>query len=285
MKRESLAVLGPMGTFTERAAIKYKMLSKKDVKFSYYPTMRKTIEAIGSSCELGILPIENTLDGYVQIILDLLMQANVKIIHEVVLPIRFAFIANTKKIEDVNRIYVQFKTENQCLDFIEKTENKRIVTTSSNSESYEKCKNGKAYDSAIIPVHMLTDDIRQRYPLIIEDVTDSKENETRFLILSQNLMQKEKNNDSQKKWKTLLVIHNDNDRPGLLVDILHRFAEENINLLSIISRPTKKGLGSYNFFIDIEGCYQRDGKVREIVEKVMGIYSIQVLGSYYRVEE
>ena len=53
-------------------------------------------------------------------------------------------------------------------------------------------------------------------------------------------------------WKTLLVVHDDSDRPGLLVDILNIFSADGINLKSIISRPTKKGLGNYNFFIDGE---------------------------------
>lgn len=274
-----VAVLGPPGTFTEKAAQKYLKLKHLDCQLEYYTSLRKTFDAVGKECILGVIPIENTLDGFVQMILDLLTHSQLKIIHEIVLPIRFAFVANCD-ISLVDNVYTQFKSRNQCLDFLEQFSDKRIITTDSNSESYESVLNGNCSDGAIIPMHLIDD--QSKFKTIIPDVADSLDNQTRFIVLSNTLNEEESLDES---WKTLLVIHDDSDRPGLLVDILNFFSDEGINLKSIISRPTKTGLGNYNFFIDVEGCYQRNEVVKKAIEKVTKDFNIRVLGSYYRVEE
>lgn len=274
---DRIAVLGPKGTYTEKAAKEYMGIRGIEGELSYYKSLRKTFDAVGRDCVLGVIPIENTLDGFVQIILDLLTHSELKIIHEIVLPISFAFIANGP-MEEITDVYAQFKSKNQCTDFVENMTDKKIYITESNSESYDKVKKGCCHTGAIVPTHMLA--YGDEFPTVVEGVADSFDNETRFVILS-----KEDNTDIavDANWKTLLVVHDDSDRPGLLVDILNIFSGHGINLKSIISRPTKKGLGNYNFFIDVEGCYQRNEKVREAVSHVTEAFKIRVLGSYYRV--
>jgi len=272
-----IAVLGPKGTYTEKAAKEYMKIKGLKGELKYFKSLRKTFDSVGTDCKLGVIPIENTLDGFVQIILDLLTHSNLNIIHEIVLPVRFAFIGNAP-LEEIEEVYAQFKSKNQCTDFLEEIIEKKVYITESNSESYEKVINGGLRTGAIVPMHVLKE--KYQFHTIIKDIADSIENETRFIILSRN-----ENNDNvfDKVWKTLLVIHDDSDRPGLLVDILNIFSDEGINLLSIISRPTKKGLGNYNFFIDVDGCYQRDEHVKLAIKKVTKKYKIRVLGSYYRV--
>ncbi len=279
----NIAVLGPEGTYTEKAAKEYMVSQGLNGEINYYSTMRKTMAAIGDTCDYGVLPVENTLDGFVQIILDLLTHAQLKIIHEIVLPIRFGFISNAQTLEDVRRVYTQFKTQNQCLNFMENFSSECIVTTSSNSVSYKMIVDGEEGDGAIVPMHFLNQ--AQTFPLAIDNVTDSMDNETRFLVLATSLNDELDEIGENKKWKTSIVIRDDQDRPGLLADILNLFAQENINLVSIMSRPTKKGLGTYNFFIDVEGCYQRNEKVKKVVGNAMKKYNVIVLGSYYRVEK
>jgi len=274
-----VAVLGPPGTFTEKAAQKYLRIQNLDSDLMYYTSLRKTFDAVGKECILGVIPIENTLDGFVQMILDLLTHSELKIIHEIVLPIRFGFVANDD-LSAITNIYTQFKSRNQCLDFLEQFSDKRIIVTDSNSESFESVLNGNSSDGAIIPIHLI--DEQSKFKTIISDVADSLDNQTRFIVLSNKFNAEE---SFDKLWKTLLVIHDDSDRPGLLVDILNFFANEGINLKSIISRPTKTGFGNYNFFIDVEGCYQRNEVVKKAIEKVTKDFNIRVLGSYYKVEE
>lgn len=275
-----IATLGPKNTFTDLAAHKYLSLNSQEMKPTYYSSIIKTFNAIGSDCEYGILPIENSIDGYVQVTLDLLAKGDLKIIHEVVLPIDFMFISKKRNPAEIKTLYVQFKSHNQCLNFIEGLGNIDIVTTPSNGTSYNEFLNNDACDAVIIPSHILDD--RADYQQKIEHVADTLENETRFVILSTKLNE---NEIAKTQWRSSFVVQNDKDRPGLLSDILNIFAEKNINLKSIISRPRKNGLGNYNFFIDVEGCWQRDSIVKIAVETIMKDYNIKILGSYYTVEK
>lgn len=278
-----IAVLGPAGTFTERAANRYMEKLNINGELSYYKTLKKTFEAIGNECKYGVIPIENTLDGFVQIILDQLATTELKIIHEIIMPIRFGFLSKATSLDDVTSIYAQFKTNNQCLDFLESNSHIDVITTASNSASYNILLDSTSLIGAIVPMHVIEElsfEERQNFPLIIENIADSLENETRFIVVSKDL-NKEVNLD--KGWKTLFMIEDDSDRPGLLAGILGIFAQANINLKSIISRPTKTKLGNYHFFIDIAGCYQRNEQVKKALEEATNLYKIRVLGSYYRV--
>ncbi len=284
MKTSTIAVLGPKGTFTELAAMQYQKTLGIEGELQYYKTMRTTFDAIGSTCDFGVIPIENTLDGFVQIILDLLTHCNLKIIHELVLPIHFGLIGNAMDIDEIQTIYAQFKTQNQCLNFLETMSDKSLITTASNAASYDYVVKGETNVGAIVPMHLIDGEVP--FPLKLNQIADSMDNETRFIVLAPKdyvMDMRQAELEKVTQWKTLLVIHGDRDRPGLLVDILNLFSEESINLVSIISRPTKKGLGTYNFFIDVEGCYERDERVKRAVQKAYDHFDIQILGSYYRV--
>ena len=273
---EKIAVLGPQRTFTDLAAGKYLLSTNTQMERIYFSSIARVFHAIGKECSYGIVPIENTLDGYVQVTLDLLENSDLKIIHEVVLPIRFTFVSNGE-VDRVNKIFAQFKTQNQCLNFLEGLGEVDIITTQSNGTSYEEYLKGNMGEAAIVPSHMV--DENAVHENMIVDVADSIHNETRFVILGKNLNVEE---SEGVNWKTSFVVSSDTDRPGLLCNILNEFSQRDINMLSIISRPQKNGLGNYNFFIDIEGCYKRDDKVREAVELIMKNYSIKILGSYCR---
>ncbi len=272
---EKIAVLGPRGTYTEKAANVFASKKEIDAQMLYFPTMKKTFHALESNqCTYGVFPIENTLDGYVQIILDLLSNTKLKVIYEIKLKVEFAFVSNTKNLEELERVFVQFKSNNQCLDYLEKYHDK-VVITDSNSATFDSLINGGKHCGAIIPMHLLGE---KDFEYVEEHVADRQDNETRFLIITNDLNQEI---DIQRKWKTSLVVYGDKDRPGLLADILSTFARADVNMISIMSRPTKSGLGNYNFFIDVDGCYQKDQKVKDAILQIEKSYKINVLGSYY----
>jgi prephenate dehydratase len=270
------AVLGPQGTFSEIAANKYIKLSEEDTEILFYPSITKAFNAIGSECESGIIPIENSLDGYVQPTLDLLTETSLYITEELVIPIQFAFVANASNLSEVKKVYVQFKSQGQCCRFLDKLDGVKIITTESNGTSLEHIKEGIPGEAAIIPSHMLNEG--QGYRYFIDNVTDFESNETRFIVLSRDLASKH----SSKLHKTSLVIMDAADKPGTLSRILNEFAEKNINITSIISRPTKELLGKYYFFIDIDGHYPEDAGVKEVIDKVSKSNAVKILGSYAR---
>ncbi len=272
---KKIAILGPEGTFSEIAGRKYIDSIEDEMEIVFYPTITKVFNAIGSECDKGIIPMENTLDGYVQLSLDLLSKTDLKIIKEFVLPIQFSFLGNIKTIEQLERVYVQFKTQGQCVNFLEGLNNPKVIITESNGESFQKVKIGLDGEGAIIPSYIL--ERVKDIPFIINNVTDSKENETRFIVLSKE----SENYEENKNYKTSLVIMDAvYNKPGALSKILNEFAANNINLTSIVSRPTKRELGKYYFFIDIIGHSTHDSNVKKAVDIINEQNLIKILGSY-----
>lgn len=272
---KKIATLGPAGTFSEIAAKKYITIMNENAEIKFYPTITKVFNAIGQECEIGIIPIENTLDGYVQLTLDLLAQTDLKIIKELVVPIQFSFVGKVLDINEVQKIYVQFKTQGQCYNFLEKLPNAKIITTESNGESFEKFKKGKLGEGAIIPKYILNRVEKNAFSM--ENVTDSEENETRFIVLSKS----EEKYDADSIYKTSIVVMDAEDnKPGELVKILNEFSERNINLTSIMSRPTKRALGKYYFFIDIVGNCKEEINVKSAIKKISKDNVVKILGSY-----
>ena len=270
-----IATLGPAGTFSELATKKYIQKTNKNIEIVFYPTITKIFKAIDEECELGIVPIENTLDGYVQLVLDLLAQANLQIIDELVIPIQFSFVGNSLDISDIKKVYAQFKTQGQCYNFLEQFNSIKVITTESNGESFEKFKRGIIGESAIIPQYILNTE--NTFPFTIENITDSKDNETRFIIFSKNA----ESYDVNKHYKTSRVIMDAvNNKPGVLSKILDEFSSRNINLTSIISRPTKRALGKYYFFIDLEGHYAIDKNISQAIEIISKNNIVKILGSF-----
>ncbi|WP_242951677.1 prephenate dehydratase [Clostridium felsineum] len=269
-----MAALGPKGTFSEFAVKEYKKKIDSDIEMKFYPTISKVVMAAENECDIAIVPIENTLDGFVQVTLDLLNKTNLSIVYEFALPIQFAFAANSK-MDEVKRIYAQFKTQGQCLEFLEKYDKLEVITTESNGTSLENLKKGVWEEGAIIPAYAIEKEKEFKY--IIENVTDAEDNETRFIVLSK---QKNKSYHSGE-YKTGIIISDANaDKPGALWKVLKEFALCEINLTSIISRPTKKGLGQYYFFIEAEGNYDGDNKLKGAIEDIKQHSVVKIVGSY-----
>jgi prephenate dehydratase len=273
-----IAALGPSNTFSEIAAQMYVARSVPDGQIELYPTIKKVFTSIGRKCEIGILPIENMLDGYIPQVLDLLLHSRLTIIDELLVPVHFSFAANCKTIEEVKRVYVQFVSQGQCSDFIEQfPQGVEIVTTESNGESLERLRAGDFDEGAVIPTHALN---AYTFPLIINNINDYLENKTRFIVIAEQ----EQAFCDDLRYKTSIAILEGTDRPGMLSDMLSAFARRNINLLSIISRPTKESMGKYHFFIDIEG-YARDKLIQEALADVRKCGFVKLIGSYPKAEQ
>ncbi|MFR5953598.1 MAG: prephenate dehydratase [Coprococcus sp.] len=251
----------------------------------------------------AVVPVENMLDGYVQRTLDLLLEKNVYIVDENQVAVQFSLLANTEKIEDIRKIYVQFKTNGQCRQFLHTLHDAEIVTTNSNMESYYKIQDEPG-TAAIVPHHVIqADDAR----MLAEDVTDAKGNHTRFIILRKGVLDVE-NPDLEKQLEELVsnekgldadadgtekaaeltrekvripvYIMPATDRPGILFDILRRFYDKRINLISIMSRPTKQSMGTYNFYIEIDCLTERLEVVVETLRQIQVYNDIKILGAY-----
>ena len=99
-------------------------------------------------------------------------------------------------------------------------------------------------------------------------------NATRFVVISKQ------SNERTGNDKTSIIFSIYEDRPGSLYNVLGIFQKNNINLTKIESRPSKKGLGRYLFFVDFNG-HQNDEVIQDILNEIKeNTYFLKVLGSY-----
>jgi len=285
-----IALLGPKGTFTDVAYFKYKQeydeLNSIDVE--YYKSIDDVFYNINDETVIGIVPLENTLDGYVQRTLDLLLEENMVILDEVIVPVNFNLLANCKDIKDLKTIYVQFKANGQCRKLLKELNDIDVISTESNMESYYKLSSSDLNCGAIVPCH-----INDNEKLLLSNVADSSNNFTRFLVITKkdylnnckyNNFLNKFNMKKYNKLKTSICVIPENDRPGLLFDILRSIYENNINMVSIMSRPTKNSLGTYNFYIEMESDIEDDSVIIKTLDDIKNqnkdFIDIKILGKY-----
>lgn len=296
-----IAVLGPEGTFCDKAYLEFKKnraqveKQTEDLQVEYFPTIDEVFRAVtdgkegdeAKKCELGIVPIENTLDGYVQRTLDLLLEEDVWILSENMVEVQFSMIGNASSLEDVRQLYVQFKANGQCRQFINSLKNVKITTTESNMESYYSIRETEGL-AAIVPKHIAMEEAAKKDKLVIDNVTDADNNYTRFVIFKRgNIGEFSKETIRQngvvtEKGKVRMPVYivPGTDRPGLLFGILQSFYENQINLISIMSRPTKQALGTYNFYLEIDGDYEQLDVILDTLQEIRKENEIKLLGIY-----
>ncbi|MDE6024813.1 MAG: ACT domain-containing protein [Lachnospiraceae bacterium] len=289
-----IAVLGPKGTFSDMAYMEYRQLvlerfrdkgDKLCIEAEYYPTIDEVFNAVcddagNGVCDMGIVPIENTLDGYVQRTLDLLLEKQVGILDEHTVPVQFALVANGASTEEISTLYVQFKANGQCRKFINSLNNVNIVSTESNMESYYKLKDIQG-NAAIVPSHVASwEKNSDSNRLVQEGITDAENNYTRFVVFKKEDKVSFNGYVTKNKVRIPVYIMPKSDRPGLLFEILKEFYDKDINLISIMSRPTKQELGTYNFYIEIDGYASTISTIKEALANIKVYNDIKVLGIY-----
>ena len=274
--------LGPKGTFTESALNGYlKNIGVENC------TAAASIQELFKNFSNGeynniIFPLENTIEGPVTIVYDLLHQSSQKasMIAEITMPINQCFMSSNKtNSEEINVIISYRHAIAQCSKFInENYPNAQIVYSSSTASSVDMLKTldaNKQYgiigNKRLIDLH----DIK----LLQENIQDTDSNITRFGVLSNNDESIKKNAD-----KTSIICSTQQDKPGSLYSILESFKERKINLTQIMSRPTKEKFGEYLFFIDFEGN-ANDTHISEALNEIKenSLY-YKLVGSYERIK-
>jgi prephenate dehydratase len=279
----NIGYLGPKGTFSQEAVQEYLKVRQADLKNGeYVECTYNTIHDILFAVEKNeineaLIPVENSLEGAVNETLDMLAtEINLKIKAEIIIPIRQNLLIKKGSLKkDILYIISHPQPIGQCRKYISNVFPKvKIELVYSTAGAAEMVALGKG-DLAAIGSAVAA----QVYDLEIfaKDIQDKDNNFTRFLIVS--------NIDSSRTGfdKTSIVFSTEN-RPGSLYRILDIFNLWDINMTRIESRPAKKQLGNYIFFVDIEG-HKEDEDVRDaliMIKRKTSFYKF--LGSYPRYE-
>ncbi|MEQ9426276.1 MAG: prephenate dehydratase [Cyclobacteriaceae bacterium] len=267
---ERVVFLGPEGSFTHQAAE-----SRYGAMSDYLPvnSISSVFETVNSSrAKYGVVPIENNQEGIVEETLDLLGHYNLQIVAELSMPIHFSFATKQDDVKKIKKIYSKDIAFRQCRKFIRDLfgDNVELIPVNSTSTA---CKQAiLEEDSAAICSHIAAREVQ--LPILFDNIEDSADNHTRFLILSKGVENATSGDD-----KTSVVVRlQGSDKPGALVRFLQDFDKAKINLSKIESRPAKNGTDfKYVFYIDFE-AHWKDDQVQKII-KAYGD-SIKWLGSY-----
>tara|TARA_Y100001970_G_scaffold289971_1_gene421990 strand:+ start:4706 stop:5524 length:819 start_codon:yes stop_codon:yes gene_type:complete len=265
----SISYLGPKGSFTQIALIKYfgdglNQISKR--------TIGGVFESVEKNhADFGIVPIENSFEGSVNNTHDFLMKSDLQIYDEIQLRIHQCLIAKTTDMYQIEKIYSHPQSFGQCQTWLlDNLPNVELIPVFSNSEGAEKISQA---NEACIGSKKLTE--LYGLNLLNENIEDSKENTTRFVILSHDQQDKSKNSKV-----SLIISPPDSDASGSLYNLLKPFASEDINLLRIESRPFRRQLWSYAFFIDCEGHIDDTNIQNAIYALKNQNTNVKILGSY-----
>lgn len=262
-----IAILGPQGSFCEKAANQWNSLAE----LRHYDDIPDAVDALlRNEVDSSIVPIENSLEGSVTLTLDLLMEHQLKIIGEVTVRIKHCLLSKG----DYNRIKIIMshpQALSQCRKYI-KTNFKNVEVRPVLSTSQAARLASESKETAAIASRESAD----IYGLSIldENIQDVNENVTRFIVIGKNTPPATGND------KTSIIIYLEKNRPGALYEILGEFADKDIDLTRIESRPTKKILGDYLFYIDLKGHIEEKA-IKETLEKVKAkVGMLKIIGSY-----
>lgn len=239
-----IAHLGPKGTFSEFAAATYaESLSGKTTQLAAYPTIAQAIKATeNSEADCCVVPIENSIGGGVTITLDTLWEIEtLQIQQSFTLPVQHALISRADCINAIETVYSHPQALAQCRNWLgDNLPDVELVPSNSTSEPLpyvqENLKVGAIASSWGAKIYDL--------PILAYPINDFADNYTRFWVLGRQ--------PSMTGQFTSLAFSLPSNEPGVLLKPLQIFAVLNINMSRIESRPTKRLLGDYVYFLDIE---------------------------------
>lgn len=276
MSNPTFGFLGPPGTFTQEALL--QVVDPESAELVYYPTVEEVIHAVErGEVGRGMVPIENSVEGTVNASVDALgfETEGLLIEREVILAVRMHLLARPgTKVSDVKQVYSMPHATAQCRRWLhDNLPDAKTIAANSTAEAAGRVAYESA-DAAAIGPNLAA----QLFGLevIARDVTDHAEAETRFVVVGHDTVA------PTGRDKTSLVVFIAEDKPGALLEILQEFASRKINLTKLESRPTKRVLGEYCFFIDLEG-HTKDDNVAEALAALEGhVARLKSLGSYPR---
>ena len=221
--------------------------------------------------DLGLLPVENALSGSIPLAYELLMERDLRIRAEVILHIQHTLMAAPGvKLADLKRVRSTHQSLNQCEKFIQR-HNLEPVTSFDTAGSARELADNPEPDMGVIASKLAADIYNLE---ILEDaIEDAPFNYTRFFVLGSQ------DPPRAQRCKTSLIF-SARHLPGSLYHCLGEFAERNINLTKIESRPRRNRPWQYLFYLDFEGHWQDPAAEAALLGLLRQAGFVKMLGSY-----
>lgn len=275
---ENIAYLGPNGSYTEMAADyfcnKYNLQGR--------PVELKTIRQVAEFVDdtpntLGVLPVENSIEGSVRETLDNLIKLknqNIKILSEVIMPIEHCLLARTTEFYSITGGIISHpQALAQCQNFIHTELPYRLETIEASSTA-EAARSLANYNLTYAAIGSKKTAEIYRLNVLRENINDDKSNRTCFILIG------DFESPFSRGMQSSLAFSTEN-KPGALLDILEIFRSNSINLSYISSRPAKNKFGEYIFYVSFDGCTSKNQIIKTVQEMREKTTFFRFLGSYY----
>ncbi len=264
-----VAFQGEVGAYSEEAAFQY-----------FGPLIqirpRESLEEVFSVVEeegvhFGVVPVENSLEGIISRVYDLLLDSVLRVCGEIELRVIHCLIASPGAgLGTIKRVYSHPQALAQCRSFL-KHLGTELIPSYDTAGSVKMIKEGGMQDSAAIASARAAEIYGMK--VIAQEIEDNPNNFTRFFILA-------KADSAPTGNDKTSIVFSAKDRSGALFASLGEFAKRNINLTKLESRPTRQKPWQYNFYLDFEG-HREDKPAREAMESLENTsIFVKVLGSY-----
>jgi chorismate mutase/prephenate dehydratase len=240
-RRPRIAYLGPPGTFTNQAALEVFGSASEYLPQPAFPDIFAAVQR--GQADYGVVPVENSTEGPVQQNLDLLAEGEAQVCGEVTLPIAHFLMARCP-LPGVRRVYSHPQAAAQARRWLaEHLPGREVLHVTSTTRAAEQAAE-EAGAAAVAP--RLAAEI-YGLEMLAENIQDLSSNYTRFFVIGAQPSQQPSGRDKTAICFSL------KDRVGALRDVVQVFAEANLNLSSIHSRPSKRRAWDYLFFVEVDG--------------------------------
>ena len=265
---QEVVYLGPEGTFSYLAGVEYL---GRSADFRPCKNLTEVFHAVAlKDAELGIIPLENSLQGSVGQSLDLFLKYPVYVQAEIFCKISHSLLSNESALSSVKTVYSHPQALEQCAGWVRThlPESKVVPMESTAAAAKTVAENP---NSAAIGHIKLSE--MMGLNVLSRNIEDLPDNWTRFMIIGPT-MQTGNNNDKTSLLFTLP------DKSGALVSVLSLLAQDHINMKKLESRPLRSEKWQYVFFTDVE-CDLTQSKYESLQKELANnCHSLRILGSY-----
>jgi len=271
-----IATLGPPGTFSDVAVRQWAQATGDGFGVDYHRAIPDVFEAVKrGDAPLGMVPVENMIDGTIVLSLDRLFDTGLSVsgellvaIHQSIAALPGATLGSVRRVLSIPPVFAQVRNWLRV-----NMPQAKLVEANSTAEAIEQVARTRLEGDAAIGLASTAE--AAGLEVLARDIEDEKENVTRFFVIGAA--------DAPRtgRDRTSLCVHEIPNRPGVLDQILQVMARHGLNLSKVESRPTRRKIGEYQFYIDLEG-HREDAVVKDALAELGRECRVKVFGSYPR---
>lgn len=275
-KFSKIAYIGPEGSFSEMAKDEFCKKHGIIIPSVALSTVKEVVDFVNDNPDsLGVLPVENSIDGTLRAPIDTLIETPnpyIRILSELTMPIEYCLLSKTTEFYSITGIIATPRLMEKCNAFI-KSELPRNLNIVEGATMSDCAKNLSNYNLTYASIGNRKTADTFRLNVLKSNINDDKTNQTKYILLG-NAETEATGND-----KTVMAFATEH-APGALLKILNVFLENDINLTYIASRPAKHDLNEYFFVISFDG-HINDENISRVIEQVSPkTMFLRVFGSF-----